>query len=357
MVRPRRPRQPCEGGVRGRLRRQEDHLAPAGHEGRELLGVAAGGERRLPEHQRRLVERRGGEARGVEGVDRGRQRLLRRDPGRQREHPAGRRILGDHDGAARRRLVVHEVKLVVGRVGVGGDRHPAEAAGRPAAGQRDRVALHHRLAADQFDLDRRARAADLQHDRHGARRAVPGAGERHGEHERPLAAARLDADAAHPDGEIVGVLPGKRDQLQPHRLRQPGEGLADRRPGRGVDGPVVPPLVGADPDLGAAVAPVADLPLRLGEQPGDVGGGGPRARGRQLPEPCRRPDLDGGVGAVDQQAPVRRQRGQRVGHLPPRGVELRGGGGRAPLLHRRRAVEDHQRRVGPGAARQRQPAA
>ena len=344
----------CGGGA---IRREKHHLPTAVDEGLHELGIAAFGQRRLPEQRRGRVPRGRRQAARRDHVDAGRP-LVRGDSGDQLQHACGRRVVGDHECPPRRRVVVHEIELVVGGIGVGGNRHAAEALALGRTRERNHVVLQHRLAAGEFHIDGTGDAADL--DLEGQREPLAIFLPRHrdGDDEPSIPAEGLEPHAADADGHVAPRRLGIRHELEADRLRKFCKRIADAPPAAVVGPPVIGPLVGADPDLGGARRVLTNEVVGRLEHPWHVGGGGRRPARRQFGE-----RLGGGHllrpprRVADHQHPPGAERGERFGKLPAASVEFRFATRRRGAgLHARAPVEHHDCRVGPAAAGEGQPA-
>ena len=215
-----------------------------------------------------------------------------------------------------------------------------------------------RLALRKRHVHGRGRAPDLDRDRHRHR---PGGGiarQRDGDRQPSLVAAPFEHGGVHPHRDVGRGRRLEGDELETHRLRQSGERVADATPRGRVDRPVVRPLIRADPDLGRAGAARAEVVVGRLEKARHVGRGRARTGRRQALERPGVRHLHRTAVRIDEQERARRaERHERLGHLASSGRELRVGRDPIPLGHARRAVEDHDGRVGAPARRQREPAA
>ena len=217
------------------------------------------------------------------------------------------------------------------------------------------------LAAGDHELDGGGRAAQLDRHRHGDRRGrrLAVVLTRDDDREQQVASrvAAFQPRVGDPHLQVAGRRLREGQQLEPHRLRQLREGIAQAAPAPRLDRPVVGPLVGADPDLARSSGTRADVVVGRLQEPGDVGRRGGRAGGREVGEGPRIVELERRPRGIGEHDRVRRpQRGDRRGDLPTARVELRVGRLTVAGLHARAAVEDHDGRVGPAAAGEREPA-
>ena len=130
----RRPLGPAAAGELATIgigRGEEHDLPAAAHEGIDEPRVVSLGQRRLPEHERHLFPGGGGDRCSRHAIDRRHGRLVGWNAGHELEALGGSRVAGSglvigHDERPpRRRLREYKIKLVVGGVRVGGNRHAA----------------------------------------------------------------------------------------------------------------------------------------------------------------------------------------------------------------------------------------
>ena len=220
------------------------------------------------------------------------------------------------------------------------------------------MVLEDGLPADELELDCRGDPADLEPERQGllVARREPRRGDR--DEQLPVCPALLYLRIRHAHGHVVGRRLVVREKLEPHLLREFRERVAEAAPDAILRRPVVLPLVGADPDLRGAGPVLHDVVVDRLHEHGNVGRGGRGAGDRQVSDLGGPRQLDRLRRRVGEQHAARgAERLQRLDELAAAGLELGVGSFAAPLLHRRRAVEDHDGEVRTGAAGEGQPAA
>ena len=216
----------------------------------------------------------------------------------------------------------------------------------------------HCLTAGQFQIHHRRHSPDLEPHRKRSRLRIGSgvrAGGLHPHDEFPFISAGSEPGVGDSNGHVADRRIRKGEQLKADLLRQLREGVSQPAPASRLQGPVIGPLVGTNPDLGGPRRVLPDVVVGGAEHARDVcwrrGGLGCR----KVREPLRR-DLNRHVGCAEKQAPGRRKGGKRLGQLAAAGREFAAHHRWITGLHARTAIEDHHGRVGATAAGQCQPA-
>ena len=213
----------------GRSRREEDRRAATTDQCPDRLAGGIVGQGGLPHHQRDLIPIDDGDLVGSEHFGRVRCGRVRSDRGGQLERPGHRGVFRDDDGLARDRLLENEPEVVVGRIGIRGDRHPSPAA-LLAPLERDAMVLQLALRAGQIHGDFGASPVDLELDGNRFLRGVfrPLAGQAERDQQFGAVAGFPTTDVGHPHRQVARRGLGIGQEMETNALRELLEGISKR---------------------------------------------------------------------------------------------------------------------------------
>ena len=281
-----------------------------------------------------------------------------RNGGGQLQGPSGLVVVGHDHRPARGGPLKREIVVIVRRVDVGRDRDFAPSAFVPGL---ERNAVLFEVVLVLFHLDRHLGAGpvDLEMDGDRSTRVVASlADEPQREDELGRVTRLLASHVGHADRQVPLRRFRIGEQMEPDPLPQAEERFAEGRPASAFGIPIVPPNVGANPDVGSARFVGANVIAGRFEQGGEIRGGTRPLGNRRREQRVGRVDFAGLLGrALDQHPVGRTDRFESFGQLSPAGHQFRVAARRALLLHAGRTVEQNDRRVGPASRGQSQPAA